>query len=110
MILAYLPSPSQGVWHLGPLPIRAYALCIIAGIVVAIWWTQKRWSARGGAADDVLDIATRSSTSPAGNNPSGRSTSGTVDSGSGGRSRWARSGRGSRVAAAASDWLISLTH
>lgn len=40
-----------------PLPIRAYALCIIAGIVVAIWWTQKRWSARGGNPDDVLDIA-----------------------------------------------------
>ena len=28
-----IPSPSQGVWHLGPLPLRAYALCIIAGIV-----------------------------------------------------------------------------
>ena len=33
-VLAYIPSPSQGVWFLGPIPIRAYALCIIAGIVV----------------------------------------------------------------------------
>ena len=33
---AYIPSPSQGVWHLGPFPLRAYALCIIAGIIVAI--------------------------------------------------------------------------
>ncbi len=57
MTLAYLPSPSQGVWQLGPFPIRAYALCIILGIMVAIWWTQKRWSARGGADDAVLDIA-----------------------------------------------------
>ncbi|CAN5874124.1 prolipoprotein diacylglyceryl transferase [soil metagenome] len=57
MTLAYLPSPSQGVWHLGPIPIRAYALCIIAGIVVAIWLTQRRWKARGGDPDDVMDIA-----------------------------------------------------
>jgi prolipoprotein diacylglyceryltransferase len=32
---SYIPSPSQGVWYLGPVPIRAYALCIIAGILVA---------------------------------------------------------------------------
>jgi prolipoprotein diacylglyceryltransferase len=56
MMLAYLPSPAQGVWHLGPIPIRAYALCILAGIVVATWWTQRRWVARGGTADDVLDV------------------------------------------------------
>jgi prolipoprotein diacylglyceryl transferase len=53
----YIPSPSQGVWHLGPFPLRAYALCIIAGIAAAIWLTQRRWAARGGLADDVLDIA-----------------------------------------------------
>jgi prolipoprotein diacylglyceryl transferase len=58
MMLAYLPSPPRGVWYLGPIPIRAYALCIIAGILVALWWTQRRWVARGGAADDVLDVAT----------------------------------------------------
>jgi prolipoprotein diacylglyceryl transferase len=56
-VLAAIPSPSQGVWQLGPLPIRAYALCIIAGIVAAIWLTQRRWVARGGNAEDVLDIA-----------------------------------------------------
>lgn len=56
MVLASLPSPIQGVWHLGPIPIRAYALCIIAGIVVAIWLTQRRWRARGGDPDDVLDV------------------------------------------------------
>jgi prolipoprotein diacylglyceryltransferase len=56
MIHTYLPSPSQGVWDLGPIPIRAYALCILTGIVVATWWTQRRWAARGGNADDVLDV------------------------------------------------------
>jgi prolipoprotein diacylglyceryl transferase len=55
--LAAIPSPTQGVWELGPLPIRAYALCIIAGIVAAIWLTDRRWRARGGAEGDVLDIA-----------------------------------------------------
>ena len=24
---ASIPSPSQGVWNLGPLPLRGYALC-----------------------------------------------------------------------------------
>ncbi|GAB1692802.1 prolipoprotein diacylglyceryl transferase [Krasilnikovia sp. M28-CT-15] len=57
MILASIPSPARGVWHLGPLPIRAYALCILAGIIVAVLITRKRWAARGGRADDVLDIS-----------------------------------------------------
>jgi len=52
-----LPSPTQGVWQLGPLPIRAYALCILAGIVVAIWLGDRRWRARGGQAGTVGDIA-----------------------------------------------------
>jgi prolipoprotein diacylglyceryl transferase len=57
MTLAAIPSPTQGVWNLGPLPIRAYALCIVAGIVVAVWIAEKRFVARGGAKGDVLDIA-----------------------------------------------------
>jgi prolipoprotein diacylglyceryl transferase len=57
MSVAYLPSPSQGVWHLGPFPIRAYALCILVGIVVAVLITQRRWVARSGRAEDVLDVA-----------------------------------------------------
>jgi prolipoprotein diacylglyceryl transferase len=57
MTLAYLPSPSHGVWHLGPFPIRAYALCILLGILVAVSWTGKRWEARGGRREDVIDVA-----------------------------------------------------
>ncbi|TPG17366.1 prolipoprotein diacylglyceryl transferase [Pedococcus bigeumensis] len=52
-----IPSPSQGVWHLGPVPIRAYALCILAGIAVAVLITDRRWRARGGPPGVVLDIA-----------------------------------------------------
>jgi prolipoprotein diacylglyceryl transferase len=55
--LAYIPSPPQGVWHLGPLPVRAYALCIIVGIIVAIWLGERRYRARGGLAGTVIDIA-----------------------------------------------------
>ena len=56
-ILALIPSPPQGVWYLGPVPIRAYALCIIAGIIVALWIGQKRYAARGGEREIVLDAA-----------------------------------------------------
>jgi prolipoprotein diacylglyceryl transferase len=52
-----IPSPSQHTWYLGPLPLRAYALAILAGIAVAIWMTARRWAARGGNPDDVLEIA-----------------------------------------------------
>jgi prolipoprotein diacylglyceryl transferase len=52
-----LPSPSEAVWYLGPLPLRAYALCIIAGIVVAVWLGDRRWMARGGRPGQVGDIA-----------------------------------------------------
>ena len=53
-----IPSPGQGVWHLGPVPVRAYALCIIAGIVAAVWLGERRWTARGGRPGDVTEIAT----------------------------------------------------
>lgn len=55
--LAAIPSPPQGVWYLGPIPIRAYALCIIVGIFVAVWLTRRRYVARGGSADVVMDAA-----------------------------------------------------
>ncbi|MBX5448061.1 MAG: prolipoprotein diacylglyceryl transferase [Acidothermus cellulolyticus] len=56
--LAYLPSPSRGVWHLGPLPIRAYALCIILGIIVAVAVTDRRWRNRGGSPGTVGTLVT----------------------------------------------------
>ncbi|GAS96110.1 prolipoprotein diacylglyceryl transferase [Mycolicibacterium canariasense] len=56
-ILAYIPSPAQGVWHIGPVPIRAYALCIIAGIVAALVIGDRRWAARGGEPGVIYDIA-----------------------------------------------------
>ncbi|VBA52522.1 Prolipoprotein diacylglyceryl transferase [Mycobacterium attenuatum] len=55
--LAYIPSPPRGVWHLGPLPIRAYALFIITGIIVALLIGDRRFVARGGERGVIYDIA-----------------------------------------------------
>ncbi|MEU0716136.1 prolipoprotein diacylglyceryl transferase [Streptomyces lavendulocolor] len=57
MDLAYIPSPSTGVIHLGPVPLRGYAFCIIIGVFVAVWYGNRRWLARGGKAGTVADIA-----------------------------------------------------
>ncbi|MFC5198689.1 prolipoprotein diacylglyceryl transferase [Streptomyces sp. NPDC048448] len=57
MEIAYIPSPSHGVLHLGPIPLRGYAFCIIIGVFVAVWLGNKRWIARGGRAGTVADIA-----------------------------------------------------
>jgi prolipoprotein diacylglyceryl transferase len=54
---ATIPSPDQGVWNLGPIPIRAYALFIIVGIVVAVWLGDRRWVARGGQPGTIADVA-----------------------------------------------------
>ena len=58
MSYAFIPSPSQGVWHLGVIPIRAYALCIIAGVIVAVWVGERRYRAIGGRPGLMLDVAT----------------------------------------------------
>lgn len=56
-VLASFPSPGQGVWYLGPVPIRAYALCIIAGIIAALVIGDRRWAARGGERGVIYDVA-----------------------------------------------------
>jgi len=56
-IPAFIPSPSQSVWHLGPVPLRAYAFFILVGIFLAVWLGNRRWVARGGLPGQVADIA-----------------------------------------------------
>jgi prolipoprotein diacylglyceryl transferase len=55
--LASIPSPSSGVLHLGPLPLRAYAGFILLGVLVAVWIGNRRWVARGGEPGTVADVA-----------------------------------------------------
>lgn len=57
MILASLPSPTTSVWHLGPIPLRAYAFCILLGVVVAVMLSDRRLRARGGPPGLVVDVA-----------------------------------------------------
>jgi prolipoprotein diacylglyceryl transferase len=58
MPAAFLPSPSRGLWHLGPVPIRAYAICVVLGIVVGLWVANRRYLRIGGRAGMILDVAT----------------------------------------------------
>ncbi|HWB66864.1 MAG TPA: prolipoprotein diacylglyceryl transferase [Mycobacteriales bacterium] len=57
MLPAYIPSPPGGVVHAGPIPIRAYALCIILGVIAAVVIADRRLQARGGRKGVVADIA-----------------------------------------------------
>jgi prolipoprotein diacylglyceryl transferase len=56
-LLASFPSPSQGVWHLGIIPLRAYALFILVGVIAALFIGNKRWTERGGEPGVIFDIA-----------------------------------------------------
>jgi prolipoprotein diacylglyceryl transferase len=38
--------------------VRAYALCILLGVVVAVIWGDRRWRDRGGRKGTVADVAT----------------------------------------------------
>lgn len=51
-----IPSPSISFFDLGPFRIHIYALCILLGIVLAVWMTSSRLTTRGGKPGAVLDI------------------------------------------------------
>jgi prolipoprotein diacylglyceryl transferase len=55
-LVAAIPSPSRGTWYLGPVPVRAYAMVILVGIVVAYFIAKRRWERRGGDPNVVLDV------------------------------------------------------
>lgn len=56
---ASIPTPSISVVEIGPFTVHAYALCIIVGVAVAIWLSNKRFvaafpSARGVVSDVAI--------------------------------------------------------
>ena len=65
MALASIPSPTSAAWRLGPVSVRAYALCVIAGIAVALIVASRRYrrSAENRQAGNrqgrgvILDVA-----------------------------------------------------
>jgi prolipoprotein diacylglyceryl transferase len=56
--LASIPSPSDGVFEIGPLSIHAYGLMIALGVVAGVWLAGRRLEASGaGSRDDFTAIA-----------------------------------------------------
>jgi prolipoprotein diacylglyceryltransferase len=58
MPAAYLPSPATPLWHLGAIPIRGYALCMVAAVLAGLWLTDWRYRNAGGEQGVVLRVAT----------------------------------------------------
>lgn len=56
-VVASIPSPSISSFEIGPLTIHFYALCIIAGIIVAVLLTNHRLTKRGAEPWVVIDIS-----------------------------------------------------
>ncbi|MFC7624943.1 prolipoprotein diacylglyceryl transferase [Microlunatus sp. GCM10028923] len=48
-----IPSPPVSSWNIFGFQLRAYAVCIIIGIVVAYLIANRRWKERGGRADSM---------------------------------------------------------
>jgi prolipoprotein diacylglyceryl transferase len=59
MTHTFIPAPPPGLasFSLGPLTVHMYALCILAGIFFAIWYTTRRWEERGGHGEVVGSVA-----------------------------------------------------
>lgn len=56
-VVASIPSPPVSSFQVGPLTIHFYALCIIAGIIAAVFLTNHRLTKRGAEPWVVIDIA-----------------------------------------------------
>jgi prolipoprotein diacylglyceryl transferase len=52
-----IPSPQISYFDVGPLRVHFYALCILVGIGIAIWLTERRFRRQGAPKGIVLDIA-----------------------------------------------------
>ncbi|GAA2865514.1 prolipoprotein diacylglyceryl transferase [Paenarthrobacter ilicis] len=61
MVPLSIPSPSWSGFDIplpwGTLRIHAYALCILAGIIIGLWLTSSRWKRRGAPEGSLWDIA-----------------------------------------------------
>lgn len=56
-IVSYIPSPSTNGISIGPLRLHVYGLMIAAGIAAAVWLSQRRWEAIGGAPGTMANLA-----------------------------------------------------
>src|SRR3954451_25421771 len=56
-LLASIPSPPSGVYHVGPLTIHMYGVMLLLAIAGAIWLTGRRWVAWGGDWDLIYRMS-----------------------------------------------------
>jgi prolipoprotein diacylglyceryl transferase len=54
---AFIPSPSQSGFHLGPLMIHVYGLMYVLAVLAAVVITRRRWKAAGGDPELVYEVA-----------------------------------------------------
>jgi len=55
-LLGYIPSPSSGIVHLGPLTVHLYGLTLLVAILLCVWLTTVRWKRVGGESDLVIRV------------------------------------------------------
>jgi prolipoprotein diacylglyceryl transferase len=55
--MAFLPSPSNNGFYLGPLFVHFYGLCYVFAVLAAVRITMRRWEAQGGDRELVYDVA-----------------------------------------------------
>jgi len=55
--LAYIPSPSQNGFHVGPLFFHAYGIMYVVAVTAAIVITRRRWAHQGGDPDLAYEAA-----------------------------------------------------
>ena len=57
LLPASIPSPEDGTWLIGPVPVRGYALMILIGMIVGLIVANRRWQQRGGRPGTAYDVA-----------------------------------------------------
>jgi prolipoprotein diacylglyceryl transferase len=55
-VIGFIPSPSSGVIHVGPLTVHLYGLTLLAAILLCVWLTSVRWRRLGGDSDLVIRV------------------------------------------------------
>jgi prolipoprotein diacylglyceryl transferase len=55
-MLSAIPTPSNSAIGIGPLTIHYYALCIIAGVAIAIWLGNKRYRAFANNSEHSIGV------------------------------------------------------
>ncbi len=53
---ASIPSPSENIVHLGPVPLHMYGLMLAIGILVAVRVAETRWVRRGHSSKEFSDV------------------------------------------------------